>query len=43
MLRMMGVLASLYRRWKYVEEDPVPTSVAELPPDPSRGPGVLTE
>ena len=32
MLRMMGALAALYRRWKYVEEDVAPTSIAELPP-----------
>ena len=32
MLRMMGALAALYRRWKYVEEDLAPLSVPETAP-----------
>jgi len=29
---MMGALAALYRRWKYVEEEPSPPSLTEARP-----------
>ena len=32
MLRIMGALATLYRRWKYVEEDLAPASVTAVLP-----------
>jgi hypothetical protein len=35
MHRMLGALATLYRRWKYVEEDLTPASVTVIPPGDS--------
>jgi len=31
MRRMLGALATLYRRWRYVEEDSTPQTVAKAP------------